>query len=275
MGFRINSGGSSMAAQRNLEVSQRQVEHSLSAISSGSRIVQPGDDAAGFSIAETLKAQLAGTQQAKRNSEMAGALIQTAEGGLNEQNNILIRMRELSVQSASDTVSNDERGYLDTEFQQLGQEFDRISKSTRYGNKQLLTGNGDEFEFQVGAFSGDENIVKFKLDQDTSGSSTGVAGLDVSSKSGARSSMKDLDDAMTSIATARATFGAVQSRFQHATDSLGVQAENIAGAESKIADVDIAEESSKLAAAQVQQQASVSVLAQANAGANRVMRLLE
>src|ERR1700722_3799844 len=115
MAFRVNRGVVTLGAQRNLEIAQRQIEHSLTALASGSRIVNAGDDAAGFAIAETLKAQLAGTKQSKMNAEMAQSLIQTAEGGLNEQNNILIRMRELAVQSGSDTVNDDERGYLDTE----------------------------------------------------------------------------------------------------------------------------------------------------------------
>src|SRR6201996_5980865 len=142
MAFRVNSTVVNLGAQRHLEIAQRNIDHSLSALASGSRIVNAGDDAAGFAIAETLKGQLAGTKQSKMNAEMATSLIQTAEGGLNEQNNILVRMRELAVQSASDTVSDDERQYLQTEFSQLGQEYDRIAKSTRYANKQLLVGNG-------------------------------------------------------------------------------------------------------------------------------------
>src|SRR4051812_30479130 len=112
MAFKVNNGVVTLGAQRHLDIAQRKIEHSLTALASGSRIVRAGDDAAGFAIAETLKAQLAGTKQSKMNAEMATSLIQTAEGGLQEQNNILIRMRELAVQAASDTVGDDERGYL-------------------------------------------------------------------------------------------------------------------------------------------------------------------
>ena len=275
MSFRVNNGVVSLGAQRHLEIAQRQIEHSLSALASGSRIVRAGDDAAGFAIAETLKAQHAGTRQAKMNAEMAASLIQTAEGGLNEQNNILIRMRELAVQSSSDTVGDDERKYLDTEFQQLGQEYDRIAKSTRYANKQLLVGNGQEFEFQVGAYKGDENVISFKLDANTTGSSSGISGLDVTDRSSALDTLDNLDGAMKKIAEARSTFGAAQSRFQHAIDSLAVQAENIQVAVGNIIDVDVAEESAKLAQGQIQQQAGTAVMAQANASSGRILKLID
>lgn len=274
MAFRVNNGVVSLGAQRHLEVAQRQIQHSLMALSSGSRIVQPGDDAAGFAIAETLKAQLAGTNQAKRNGEMATGLIQTAEGGLNEQNNILIRMRELAVQAGSDTVGDDERGFLNQEFQQLGQEFDRIAKSTRYANKQLLVGNGDRFEFQVGAYAGSENVIEFTLNADTQGSAVGIDGMDITDRDSALGTLSDLDDALKKVAGARATFGAAQSRFQHAIDNLSVQGENIQVAIGNIEDVDVAQETSKLAMGQIQQQAGVAVMAQANASADRILRLI-
>src|SRR5580658_10268573 len=199
MSFRVNSGVVSLGAQRNLNIAQREIEHSLTALASGSRIVNAGDDAAGFAIAETLKAQLAGTNQSKRNAEMATSLIQTAEGGLNEQNNILVRMRELSVQAGSDTVGDEERGYLNTEFTQLQQEFDRIAKSTRYANKQLLVGNGQEFSFQVGPYKGDENVIRFKLDANTTGSSTGISGMDISDRDSALDVLGGIDDAIQKV----------------------------------------------------------------------------
>ncbi len=201
--------------------------------------------------------------------------MQTAEDGLNEQNNILVRLRELAVYAASDTIGDDERGFLNTEFTQLTEEFDRIAKSTRYGNKQLLTGSGEEFEFQVGAFQGEENIINFALDANTSGDDVGISGLEISDQSGARSALSDLDEALMKVAEVRSTFGAMQSRFQHAIDALGVQAENLAEARGHIVDVDMAEEVSKLAQAQIQQQAGTAVIAQANASAMRALRLLE
>ena len=126
--------------------------------------MQPGDDAAGFAIAESLRGQAASLRQAKQNASNATGLIQVAEGGLNEQNNILIRLRELAVQSASDTVGEDERAFLDTEFQNLTAEFNRIAETTTYGRKQLLTGTNVEYEFHLGAGSTDSDVVRYKLD---------------------------------------------------------------------------------------------------------------
>src|SRR5687767_1222586 len=126
MAFRIGSGIAPMQAGRFLNKSNEQIEKSLGSLASGSRVVRAGDDAAGFAIAESLRGQIGGTKQAKFNAESATALVQTAEGGLNEQNNILVRLRELAVYAASDTIGDEERSYLDTEFQQLTAEFDRI-----------------------------------------------------------------------------------------------------------------------------------------------------
>ncbi|HMN69344.1 MAG TPA: flagellin, partial [Bdellovibrionales bacterium] len=241
---------------------------------SGSRVVRAGDDAAGFAIAESLRGQLGGTKQAKFNAESATSLVQTAEGGLNEQNNILVRMRELAVYAASDTIGDTEREYLDTEFQQLSQEFDRIAKTTRYGNKQLLTGSGEEFEFQVGAYQGEENVIRFRLDANTTGSDTGISGLEVADQDAAVDTLAELDEAISKISGVRATFGAMQSRFQHAIDALAVQSENLAAARGHIVDVDMAEEVSKLTQAQILQSAGISVIAQANSASARAMQLL-
>ena len=275
MAFRIATNTTSMAAGRFLEQAQRQIDKSLVSLASGSRVVRAGDDAAGFAIAESLRGQLGGTKQAKFNTESAVGLVQTAEGGLNEQNNILVRLRELAVYSASDTIGDDERGFLNTEFTGLVDEFDRIAKSTRYGNKQLLTGTGQQFEFQVGAFKGPENTIKFTLDANTTASDVGVDGLSVGSKSDARSTLQNLDKAILKVSGTRATFGAMQSRLQHTSDVLGVQAENLEAARGHIVDVDAAEESTKLAMAQIQQQAGASVIVQANNSAARALRLLE
>lgn len=274
MSFRVSTNTASLAAQRHLSIAQRQTEKSLMALASGSRITRPGDDAAGFAIAERLRGQEVGLKQAQSNAESAGAMLQTAEGSLNEQNNILIRMRELAVYAASDTVGDDERGFLDTEFQQLNAEFDRIAQSARFGNKQLLTGTGEEFDFQVGANSGDENRIHFTLDADSSASEVGIDGTSISDQDDALDVLKDLDGALTKIAATRSTFGASQSRLQHAIDNLAVQRESIAGARSIISDTDVAEEASKLAQSQIVQDAGVMVLAQANMNTGRIAKLI-
>ncbi len=275
MAFRIASNTTSLAAGRYLEVAQRQIDHSLQSLSSGSRVVRAGDDAAGFAISEGLRGQVGGTKQAKFNAESAVGLVQTAEGGLNEQNNILVRLRELAVYAASDTIGDDERGFLNSEFKGLTQEFDRIAKSTRYGAKQLLTGTGEAFQFQVGAFKGEENVIKFNLDANTTSSDVGLSGVQINSQGDALDSLDSIDKAILHVAGTRATFGAMQSRLQHTIDALGVQAENLDAARGHIVDVDVAEESAKLAQAQLQQQAGIAVIAQANSSSSRALRLLE
>ena len=138
MALRIGSNIPSLTAQRYLTKNQRQIEASYRALASGSRLSSPQDDAAGFAISEILRSQVSSLGQAKRNAEDAQAMVQTAEGALNEQNNILVRMRELAVNAASDTIGDKERGYVNDEFSQLLSEFDRIGKSTQFGSKKLL-----------------------------------------------------------------------------------------------------------------------------------------
>jgi flagellin len=186
-----------------------------------------------------------------------------------------VRLRELAVYSASDTVGDVEREFLNEEFQQLTSEFDRIARTTRYGNKQMLTGSGEEFEFQVGAFKGPENIIKFRLDANTTASDAGIDGLGILDQDEALDTLESLDEAIVKVAGARAGFGAMQSRLNYTINALEVQHENLQTAISHIVDVDIAEEVAKLAQGQIVQEAATSVVAQANASARRALRLLE
>jgi flagellin len=272
--LRINSNVASISAQRYLNKNQRQVEDSFKALSSGTRLSTPQNDAAGFAISELLRAQVSGAGQSIKNAKTAQALIQTAEGGLNEQNNILVRMRELAVNAASDTIGDQEREFVDEEFQLLIAEFDRIAKSTRFGSKELLTGSGEEFSFQVGPNKGDENVIEFTLDNDTQAGSVGIDGLGISDQDGALDTLETIDEAVMMVAGTRARLGAVQSRFNFATDNLEVQKQNIEEARSIIADVDVAEETSKLARAQVLQEAGMSVLVQSNMQPQRILKLI-
>lgn len=274
MPLRINSNVASITAQRFLNKNQRQVEDSFKALASGTRLSTPQSDAAGFAISELLRAQVAGADQSIKNARTAQALIQTAEGGLNEQNNILVRMRELAISGASDTTGDQEREFVNEEFQLLINEFDRIAKSSRFGTKELLVGSGEEFSFQVGPNAGAENIIHFTLDSDTQSSSVGIDGLDISDQDDALDSLEEIDEAFMKVSAARARLGAVQSRFQYATDNLEVQKQNIEEARSIIADVDVAEETSKLARAQVLQSAGMAVLVQANSYPQQLMKLI-
>jgi len=274
MSLRINSNVSSLTAQRYLDKTQREIEHSQKALASGKRVVNAGDDAAGFAISESLRGQASGTRQAQSNAENAVSLIQTAEGGLNEQNNILVRLRELAVYSASDTIGDEERGFLDKEYQQLTQELDRVAKTTTFGAKKLLEGSGEEFEFQVGANRSAENVIRFKLDQDTTSSNLDIDGLSVADRDDARDNLEYIDTALQKVASTRATFGAMQSRFQYAIDHLAVQGDSLETARSRIVDVDVAKEVSNLVTNRIKQEAGISVLAQAKADAQRVLKLI-
>lgn len=251
------------------------MERSLQRLASGQRIVRPGDDAAGFAVSESLRGEEAGLMQARRNTDNAIGLIQVAEGGLSEQNNIVVRLREIATQAASDTVGENEREFLDTEFQALVSEADRIAESTRFGNRKLLVGSGENFDFYVGT-TGDpsSDIINYTLEANTTADSLGIAGLGVSDKSDARSSLRDLDEGLAKLAEVRAGFGAIQGRLEIAGNNLDVQRENVAAARSRIADTDVAEESSNLAKNRVLQDFGVAVLAQANQDPARALKLL-
>ncbi len=274
MPIRIGTNVSSIHAQRQLNRAEKRAGHAMQALASGSRIVQAGDDAAGFAISENLRGQEKSLRQARNNAESARGLIQVAEGGLNEQSNILIRLRELSMQSASDTVGDEEREFLDAEFRQLLDEFDRIARTTTYGDKKLLMGETEEFEFHLGALNGDDDVVRYTLDADTTSSNLRIDDLSIEDRDDAREALTDIDDAFTRIAATRANFGAIQSRLEIAGNNLEMQHENVAAARSRIRDADMAYEVSELAQGQVQKEFGIAVLAQANADPARALKLL-
>jgi len=274
MPIRIGTNVSSIYAQRQLNRAEKRAGHAMQALASGSRIVQAGDDAAGFAISENLRGQEKSLRQARNNAESARGLIQVAEGGLNEQSNILIRLRELSMQSASDTVGDEEREFLDAEFRQLLDEFDRIARTTTYGDKKLLMGETEEFEFHLGALNGDDDVVRYTLDADTTSSNLRIDDLSIEDRDDAREALTDIDDAFTRIAATRANFGAIQSRLEIAGNNLELQHENVAAARSRIRDADMAYEVSELAQGQVQKEFGIAVLAQANADPARALKLL-
>lgn len=275
MGLRINTNMASVAAQRVLSKQQERLEHSQEALASGSRIVHAGDDAAGLAISENIRGQLAGIKMARQNSYNASSLIQVSEGGLNEISNILNRLRELGVQAASDTVSDTERGFIDKEAQQLVEESQRIAKSTRFGNKTLLDGSGEEFQYHVGPFADEaENTISYKIKADATTGTLGIDGVSLSDKGGARDTLNAVDQAIVKIGEMRADFGAVQSRLSSTTSNLDVQYENLSAAKSRISDSDVAYESAEMASSQILQQASIATLAHANQNGANALRLL-
>lgn len=274
MGLRIQTNLASISAQRQLSVQQKRLEHAQQALASGSRIVNASDDAAGLAISENIRGQTVGIQMARNNAYNAQSLIQVSEGGLNEINNILIRLRELGVQAASDTVSDVEREFLDQEAQQLIQESERIAQSTRFGNKVLLDGSGEELEYHVGPFAGKENIISYSMNADATTGSLGIDGINVTDKDGARDTLGAVDDAIVKLGKLRADFGAVSSRLGVTVSNLDIQYENLSAAKSRIRDADVAKEAAEMTSAQVLQSASISVLAQANQNGAGALRLI-
>ncbi len=276
MGLRIATNIASQQVQKNLKQVSSEADSSLEKLSSGKRITKAADDAAGLAIATNLEAQTKGLRQASRNANDGISLVQTAEGGLNEVSNILVRMRELTVQAASDTVGEQERGFLDKEYQQLVSEVDRISESTTFNGANLLNGEGSgEMDFQVGAFAGEQNQITFdSSESNASASAIGISGSGIEDKGVALDSIEVIDDAINQVSGQRATLGAVQSRLESTVSNLEVQTVNQDAARSVIQDVDVASESAKLAASNVVKQAGISTLAQANALPNQAMRLI-
>ncbi len=274
MSLRINTNMASINAQRQLSTQEQKLSSSMRALSSGSRISSAADDAAGLAISEQLKARTTGNRMAKRNSEDAISMIQVGEGSLNEVNNILVRLRELGVQSASGTMSDDERSFIDQEAQQLLSEVDRIAESTRFGDKYLLNGSTDELEFQVGTDGSDNSIIRYDSNADATTSSLNVSGLDLSSMSGSRSALEDIDSALFKVGEMRSSFGALQNRLDSTINNLDVSHESLSAANSRIRDADIATESSELMRNQILQQASISMLAQANQSQSAALKLI-
>lgn len=274
MGLRITTNVASINAQRQLDKQQARNDHALAALSSGSRIVKAADDAAGLAISENLRGQIRGIAQARNNAYNAQSLIEVSDGGLNEINNILIRIRELGVQAASDNIGEVERSFLDQEGKQLIEEAERIAQTTRFGNMQLLNGTGEELEFHVGPFGGDENIVRYKFNADATGGALGYDGITLEDKSSARGALEAVDAALIQLGKIRADFGAVSSRMQATVSNLDIQHENLNSANSRLRDVDVAHESAELASSSILQQASIAVLAQANQRGAAALRLI-
>lgn len=276
MGLRINTNVQSMRAQNSLSKVEANKADTLAKLSSGTRINKAGDDAAGLAISEKLKANLRGTQQASRNAGDGISMIQTAEGGLNEVSNILIRLRELSVQSASDTIGDQERKFSDLEFQQLTQEIERISTSTQFNGKQLLTGEGESLDFQIGIMNDAKNDRLSYRPQDSNAraEALGVGGLGVLTKESSQTNLETIDEAINKVNSNRANLGALQNRLQSTISNLEVRTENLAAANSRIRDADMAYESAEMTKSNILSSSATSVLAQANNSGSAALKLI-
>lgn len=274
MGLRVTTNMASIAAQRSLSKQSKKQEHASQALASGNRIIYASDDAAGLAIAEGMKSELRASGQARSNAFNAISAIQVGEGGLSEMANLITRLRELGVQAASDTIGDKERGYLQQEAKSLSEEVDRISKTTKFGDKKLLDGSNPVFDFHVGSTGSKENIITYKVDGNTTSSELGLDSIDISSKEGARDLLGNTETALEKVSRMRAGFGAVQSRLESTSTGLDVKIENLSAARSRIQDADVAKESSDLASATMLQNASISVLQQANQQPYAAMKLL-
>jgi flagellin len=276
MGFRINTNVSSISAQRSLSQTNREASSTLSKMSSGSRITKAADDAAGLAISEKLKANIKSNSQANRNANDGISMVQTAEGGLDEVSNILTRLRELSIQSASDTVGDTERGFTDMEYQNLKQEVERIAQVTEFNGTKLLSGEGGELDFQIGINNDDfqdrigydTSLQNAKLD------SLGISDIAVDNKEGAQTALGTIDSAIEKVSGQRASLGAIQNRLISTSNNLQITNENLNAANSRIRDVDYAEVAAANAKNNILSQAGTSVLAQANAQGQNALRLV-
>jgi flagellin len=267
MGLRINTNIASQEVQRNLRASSAEQETEFARLSSGKRITKSADDAAGLAISKKLDASTKGVKMATRNANNAISMVQVAEGGLNESTNILTRLRELSVQAGSDTVGDQERGFLNMEYQQLTQELDRIAVTTEFNGTSLLKGDAGmgTLDFQVGAYGGQENRIQFDASAtDATVENLGVDGTNIHSKEDAWDNMARIDSAIDKVSGFRANLGAMQSRLQSTMNNLEITAVNQDNARSRIEDTDYAESSAKIASINIMKSAGTAVLAQAN-----------
>jgi len=276
MAMSIRTNVASLNAQRNLYSTQNALDSSLSRLSSGFRITKAGDDAAGLGISSKLESQIRSYTQAVRNANDGLSVIQSTEAALNEGANILTRLRELAMQSASDGVGNSERQYIKKESDALVNELQRISQVADYnGTKLLIGGTATTLDFQIGIYATTNDQITFTtLDATTGASGLNVSGMDLSIKASALTALASLDNALEKVSSARATLGANGNRLTSAISNIQSFAESLSAANSRIKDVDVAEETSRMSRSQILLQAGVSVLAQANQMPQMALKLL-
>ena len=281
MGLRVNTNVASLNAQRNLYNTTTKFHKSMERLSSGMRINRSGDDAAGLAISESLKSDIRAMQQASRNAADGVSLVQVAEGALDEVNNILLRIRELAEQAATETLGDQERAYLDQEYQELLNEVDRIAATAEFNGIKLLDGTAGSLDVQVG-IGVDVLTSAVSIDLTSPMDTTQLALFGTSLQGNppdggdtARALMGQIEAATGTVSQLRAGFGAAQNRLETSIRSIGMTAENLAAANSRIRDVDVALETSTMTSLQILQQAGVSILSQANVSSQLALSLLQ
>jgi flagellin len=263
MAITINTNLASINTQRHLRNATAEFSRSMEKLSSGLRITRAGDDAAGLAISESIKADIRALNQASRNAADGISMLQSAEGAMDEISNILQRMKELAAQSLNGTLGPDERDYLNIEYQQLIEEIDRIAETTDFNGQKMLDGSAGVLTFQVGitALPSDRIAVDLSVDQHAANLGISANILDVA---GANAALAEVDTAIGNVVRARAGWGAVQNRLNSTIRNIDTMSENLAAANSRIRDVDVAYETSRMTSYQILQQAGVSMLTQAN-----------
>ena len=263
MALVIQTNVAAMAAQKNLNTNQAKLAGSFQKLSSGFRVNTAADDAAGLAVSESMKSQIRSYTVAERNAGDAISMAQTAEGSLGEVHDILGRMRELAVQSSNGSLTNTDRGYLNTEFGALQSEITRIQGSAKFNGVSLLNATAASVKFQVGL----NNVGSDQIDVTFGGvdlSGVGSANANVSAASGALKALASIDTAIGSVSSYRSKFGSAMNRLDVATSNIQTMRLNISAANSRIRDVDVATETSNLSKNQVLTQAGASILAQTN-----------
>jgi len=275
MGLRVNTNVTSINAQRNLATVTERLAGNFRRLSTGLRISTAADDAAGLAISERLRSQVRSLEQAKRNANDGISMTQTAEGALNEVSSILTRLRELAVQSANGSVSNQDKNTLDEEFQSLVDEVNRIGRSTEFNGVKLLDGSSSSVQFQVG-FGTTTGIDTLSVSLTASlSTSLALSSLDIGSGGDTSLAMNNIDAAINTVSSLRGSLGAVQNRLGSTINNLAVTGENLSAAESRIRDVDVASETADLTRNSILQQAATAMLAQANSSSQLALRLLQ
>ena len=272
MGLRVNTNIASLTAQRNMSVVTNRLQGNYARLASGLRIATAADDAAGLGISERMRSQIRSYTAAGRNAQDGISLAQTAEGAMQEVSNILTRMRELAIQSANGTLSTTDRDTINTEAGLLVSELDRIASSTEFNGISLLDGSSATSTIQVGVQANE--TIEISL-QDTRTATLGVSTIDLSSSTGANTALGAIDSAVDAVNTSRGSLGAAQNRMQSAIRSIATARENLSASESRIRDVDVASETADLTRNSIMQQASVSILQQANVQPQIALSLLQ
>ena len=268
----INTNANALFAQSAMRTNAREMSNAMQQLSTGNRINSAKDDSAGLAITQSMTSQIRGLNQAVRNANDGINMLQTADGAMVEQSNMLQRMRELAVQAANGTYSSTQRGYLQTEFDELSTQIDDISTNTEWNSLTLIDTASADFDFQVGQ-DADQTITVQIGDMSMAGLSS--ASFDISTASGASTAITDLDVALEAINSQRATIGAGINRLTYAADNLTNVSANIAASRSTVMDTDYAETSTQLSKTQIIQQAATAMLAQANQQPQSVLSLLK